>query len=91
MQKYKKYVTIHNMPATPPNSPNPYGDKQFVDDLIKHMTQPCGTDAGNVRSVYIGEAERALDNNTITDPVERIRLGDALRMAKIFRDVENPS
>lgn len=64
-------------------------DKELADALIGHLAQPCETAEGlNLRQTYIQEAQRALDLNVITDPIERQRMEDALRMAQLFSDVE---
>lgn len=64
-------------------------ERAFVDSFIEHLTQPCGVPEGNLRSFYIREAERVLEEGSVKDRIECERLKSAVRMAKVFLDIEN--
>ncbi len=61
-------------------------DQEFVDFLIPHLQEPCRTEAGNLRSFYIREAENALQK--IKDPLAYQRLESALKIAKLVLKAE---
>ena len=67
-------------------------DDDFVDELIGHIVQPCGseTEKGgiiNLRTVYLREAKKALE--TLVDPAAKTKLQDAIRLWGRFADEES--
>lgn len=66
-------------------------DHDFVSALIGHISEPCEVKGNNLRGMYIREAQRALDTNTVQDAVERERLEAVVRMARVFLSIEFPN
>lgn len=64
-------------------------DHEFVDELVKHISEPCGTKHGNLRYFYIREGQRALDTYSVKDATARQTLETAIKLAKAIMDIEN--
>lgn len=77
-----------NVPSDRDPAEDATDERAFVERLIGHMAQPCGTDEGNLRSFYIREAEAALAQGKVSSPHHRAMREGAIRMAKRLKDAE---